>query len=423
VSQRLLLQDATLADGQRASILVEGERIAAVGQLPVPSDAQLVDAAGLLALPGLVDVHVHLREPGGEHKEDFTTGTSAALAGGVTTVLAMPNTNPPLVDQASMAHALALASQKAVCDYGLFAGATPDNGAEVAALENAVGLKAYAGSSTGTLLVDSFPAQYAHFSTYPHDRVLAVHAEDEEAVRWFAAHGQRRPPICAALGVTRAIALAEHLGRRLHICHVSTAHEVALIKAAKARGVRVTCEATPHHLFLTSENEANPLYRMNPPLRADEDVKALWQNLDVFDAIATDHAPHTLEEKAGAEPPAGVPGLETMLPLLLTAARQNRLTLADVVRLTAADPARIFGLAGKGQLAPGYDADIVLIDPDAEWTVSNDGLFTKCAWTPFAGWRVRGRVQRVFLRGQLAYEHGRVLARPSAGRRVVQRKP
>jgi len=157
---------------------------------------------------------------------------------------------------------------------------------------------------------------------------------------------------------------------------------------------------------------------MNPPLRPPDDVRALWDNLDVFDAVATDHAPHTLAEKHGPEPPSGVPGLETALPLLLTAVHEGRMTLSDLVRLMATGPATAFGLATKGHLAPGYDADLVLVNPDAEWTISNEGLFTKCGWTPFAGWRVRGRVVRVFLRGRLVFAEGRVLAPPGSGRRV-----
>lgn len=423
----MLIRNAALANGERGDILIAGERIAAMGrQVEAPAGVRVMDATGLLALPGLVDVHVHLREPGGEHKEDFTTGTCAALAGGVTTVLGMPNTDPPLTSRETLSAALGLAQAKAVCDFGLFVGATPDNAAEVAGLEEAVGLKVYMGSSTGTLLVDSVAEQAAHFATYPKRRVLAVHAEDEEAVRWFAAQGQRRPPLCTALGVARAIALAENFGRRLHICHVSTAYEAALIRAAKARGAPVTCEVTPHHLFLSlpssdTDKGEDPLYRVNPPLRSSDDVQALWQNLDVFDAIATDHAPHTLEEKRGPEPPSGVPGLETMLPLLLTAVHDGRLTLADVVRLTASGPASAFGLEHKGHLAAGFDADIVLVDLNADWTVSNEGLLTRCGWTPFAGWRVYGRVTHVFLRGRLAFADGRILVEPGAGRRVTQR--
>jgi dihydroorotase (multifunctional complex type) len=309
---------------QSADILLEGETIAAVEPgLSAPPGARVMDADGLLIFPGLIDPHVHLREPGGEHKEDLTSGTRAALAGGFTTALAMPNTQPSITGRETLAQVHALAAAKTVCDYGFFVGATAGNAAEAAALTHAVGLKLYMGSSTGDLLVADLAGQLAHFERYP--GLIAVHAEDEEAVTYFAARGQQRPPLCAALSVARAIALAEHFQRRVHICHVSTAQEIALIRDAKARGVPITCEVAPHHLFLTTEDEARlgGLGKMNPPLRAREDVAALWANLDVVDCIATDHAPHTLEEKRSPNPPAGVPGLETALPLMLDACRRG----------------------------------------------------------------------------------------------------
>ena len=421
-----LLRHGWVVQGNTAApmeILIADERIAAVSRAIIPpDDTQVVDVSGLLVLPGLIDVHVHLREPGGEHQEDFTSGTRAALAGGVTTVLAMPNTDPPLTDRATLERALALAQAKAVCDFGLLVGATPENAALVAEIPEAAGLKLYMGASTGSLLVADFAAQWAHFTTYPPDRVLAVHAEDEEAVRHFARQGERRPPLCAALAVARALTLAEAARRRLHICHLSTAQELALVQAAKARGLPVTCEVTPHHLFLSREDEARlgPLGKMNPPLREREEVEALWAGLDGVDCIATDHAPHTLEEKAqGMEAaPAGVPGLETMLPLLLTAFHQGRLTLETLIRLTSSGPARVYGLARKGRLAPGYDADLTLVALDERWQLSDEGLFTRCGWTPFAGREVKGRVRRVYLRGRLAYADGEVLVEPGYGRRV-----
>lgn len=409
---------------ERADVLIEGETIAAVGPaLRAPTGARVVDAGGLLVFPGLIDPHVHLREPGGEHKEDFTSGTCAALAGGFTTVLAMPNTQPPITDQETLARTLALAASKAVCDFGLFVGATADNGTEVAGLGEAVGLKLYMGSSTGSLLVAGLAGQVAHFDRYP--GVIAVHAEDEEAVAHFAeqgaARGQRRPPLCAALAVARALVLADHFQRRLHVCHVTTGTELALIHDAKARGVPVTCEVTPHHLFLTATDEARlgPLGRMNPPLRPQEEVEALWANLDVVDNLATDHAPHTLEEKHSPTPPAGVPGLETALPLLLTAVHDGRLSLRKVARLTSAGPAAVYGLPRKGHIATGYDADLTLVDPDAEWTIGERPLFTRCGWSPFEGDKVKGRVERVFLRGQEVYAHGEILAQPGYGRAIV----
>lgn len=435
----ILIKNGTVvsSDGlRRADILIEGERIVAVepsGPNPQSPSATL-DATSLLIFPGLVDVHTHMRQPGGEHKEDFYSGTCAALAGGVTTVFAMPNTSPAVTDRESLDHALALAERNAVCDYGLFLGATHSN----AKLKlnhpglRECGLKIYMGSSTGDLLVEDFAAQYEHFWHYPHERVIAVHAEHEPAVRYFAQRSQRRPPLCAELEVARAVALAEHCQRRLHICHVSTRREIQIIADAKARGVPVTCEFSPHHLFLTMDDGRTTMddsqssvvghqssrFEMNPPLRDQSDVAALWANLGVADCIATDHAPHTLEEKQSANPPMGVPGLETMLPLLLTAVHEGRLRFEDVARLCCEGPAKTYGVAHKGRIAPGFDADLTLVDPNAEWVIGERPLFSKCGWTPFAGWRVRGMVKRVFVRGQLAFDDGCILLQRGVGRRV-----
>jgi dihydroorotase (multifunctional complex type) len=408
---------------QKADILIQGGRFLKVApELTRPFDADIVEAQGWLALPGLVDIHVHLREPGGEHKENFHSGTCAALAGGVTTVLGMPNTTPPITDEASLGAALDLAARKAVCDFGLYLGATRDNVATAARVERAVGLKLYMGSSTGALLVDHFEDQYAHLAAWPPDRVVAVHAENEEAVRYFAARGQRRPPLCAAIETARAIWMAQALERPIHICHLSTAQEIQMVKDAKLHGGPVTCEVTPHHLFLASEIEQHLGARgtTNPPLRSTADVHALWDSLKFVDAIATDHAPHTLGEKEGGAPPSGVPGLETMLPLLLTAVQQKQLTWPELARLACAGPAQLFSLEGKGRIASGYDADLVLVDPEIQWTISGKDLLTRCGWTPFEGWRARGKVMRVYLRGQLAFAEGQVLVPPGTGRPVRQ---
>ncbi len=438
MTSSLLISSGTLVSSaglRRADILIEGEHIAEVrdaasgARSPTPGD-RVLDASGLLVFPGLIDVHTHLRQPGGEHKEDFYTGTCAALAGGVTTVLVMPNTSPPLVDGATFNHAMRLAEQNAVCDFGLFLGATQTNASvksQDASLREC-GLKLYMGSSTGDLLVEDFAAQYAHFERYPRDRVIAVHAEHEPAVRYFAGRGLRRPPICAEIEVSRAVAMAAQCNRRLHVCHVSTRREVEIIAAAKARGVPVTCEFTPHHLFLSRQRcqdrqrraaalDLPPAcFEMNPPLRDQEDVEALWAHLHVADCIATDHAPHTLEEKRSANPPMGVPGLETMLPLLLTAVHEGKLRLEDIARLCCEGPARIYKIAGKGTIAPGFDADLTLVDPSAEWVIGDVPLFTKCNWTPFAGWPVRGAVQRVLVRGRRVFDAGRVTVERGFGR-------
>jgi len=408
---------------ERAEVLIEGERIVAVGPnlAASESDVQPVDVTGLTLLPGLIDVHVHLREPGGEHKENFYTGTCAALAGGVTTVLAMPNTNPPITDQHSLDDALNRANTHAVCDFGLYLGGTANNVEEVRSLaDRAAGLKLYIGSSNGSLLVDQFPAQIQHFEQFPREAIIAVHAEDEAAVRYYASLGQRRPPICAALSVTHLITLAEQIGRRLHICHVSTGAEIALIRDAKRRGVQVTCEATPHHLFLSTEDEIElgAFGRVNPPLRTVDEVSTLWEQFDVIDMIATDHAPHTVEEKEGSTPPSGMPGLETMLPLLLTAYHDGRLTLPDIARVTSTRPAEVFGLEHKGEIAPGYTADLTLVDLAETWRIDNGALFTRCGWSPFDGKQVKGRIRQVYLRGELSFDQGKVIAAPGCGKNI-----
>lgn len=347
-----------------------------------------------LRLPGLIDLHVHLREPGGEQKEDMTSGSAAALAGGVTLVLDMPNTAPPVVDAEALAYKYRLAGQKVLCDIGFYLGATESNAAEAASSAGqAVGLKIYLDQTYGPLRVHNLAALLAHFRTWPATRPIAVHAE--------------------GLTMAVAIGLARCFGKHLHLCHVSRADELALIRAAKASGAALTCEVTPHHLFLTRADarRLGAYGSMQPPLAGEADVAALWAHLDVVDCIASDHAPHTRAEKEGESPPPGVPGLETMLPLLLTAVAEGRLTLERLVALTHDAPRRIFGL-------PPQPDTWVEVDPDARYTLGEEGLFTRCGWTPFAGLRVRGRVRRVVLRGQTAFEDGQVRVRPGFGRVV-----
>jgi dihydroorotase len=345
--------------------------------------------------PGLIDGHVHLRAPGGEHKEDMDSGSAAALAGGVTMLLDMPNTYPPSVDTESLAHKQQLAVQQARCDIGFFVGATESNAAAVAGLaREAVGLKVYLDQTYGPLRMRDLAALLAHFRTWPTRRPIAVHAE--------------------GLSAAIAIGLARIFERRVHLCHVSLASELALVRAAKEGGAPVSCEVTPHHLFLTQSDarRLGPYGQMKPPLAGPDDQAALWAHLDVVDCIATDHAPHTRAEKEGSDPPPGVPGLETMLPLLLTAVAQGRLSLERLVALTHEGPRRVFGL-------PAQPETWVEVDLDARYRLGDAPLQTRCGWTPFAGMPVQGRVKRVVLRGALAVEDDRVRAAPGSGRVVV----
>ncbi|MBI2445203.1 dihydroorotase family protein [Candidatus Micrarchaeota archaeon] len=417
---------------QDAEILVEGERIAGVGkpgELHVPTDAIVVDVRKHLVLPGLIDPHVHLRDSGVPHaeerqKEDFVSGTKAAVAGGVTTVLDMPNTLPPTTSLAAFKTKRDHAAKTSFCDFGLYAGAAQDNLAAVPAMirAGAVACKMYVGSSTGNLLVAESTLEETFFkSAAENDYVLAIHAEDQACLEKHAAfyddkkaprHNEVRPPECAELAVARAISFARTYRTKTYVCHSSTAAEAGLIRAAKAEGLPVFMEVAPHHLFFDqSEHDVqHNRVRMNPPLRSRADVKALWTALNdgTADTIGTDHAPHTLEQKRKPywEAPSGVPGLETVLPLLVTAALGEKTTLERVQQLCCQNPARIFGLQGKGRLEAGCDADLVFVDLDVEKAVGESTLFTRCGWSPYAGMRLRGWPLKTYLRGRLVFDRG-----------------
>ncbi len=343
----------------------------------------------LLALPGLIDAHVHLREPGGEHKEDIASGTAAALAGGITGVLDMPNNVPPVTDGQQLERKRRLFGERACCDYGLFLGAgeqalpRPEDAAE------AVGLKLYLTPTFGPLRLESLGALLAIFKGWPAARPIAVHAE--------------------GMSMAIPILLAQLMGKRVHLCHVARADEIALVRAAKERGVAVTCEVAPHHLYLTREDARalGALAQMKPPLAGAEDVDALWRNLGVVDLVASDHAPHTLTEKQSAEPPPGVPGVETMLPLLVTSVHEGRLSADRLVGLLHEGPQRVYGVR-----APEATVEI---EVGGHLEIRAANLHTRCGWTPFEGRRVNARVRRVVLRGRTVFEDGHVLGRPGSG--------
>lgn len=347
-----------------------------------------------MRLPGLIDVHVHMREPGGTHKEDWDSGTAAALAGGFTAVLAMPNTRPPITDAATLAISLDAARSQARCDYGQFLGAGPDNVAGAASLAPRVaGLKMYLDQTYGPLRLDAMTLWMAHFARWPHRSPIVAHAED----RTLAA----------------VILMAALYDRPLHLAHVSLREEILLIRAAKERGLKVTCEVAPHHLFLTDRDIpalGGGRGEVRPRLATAADQQALWDNLDVIDCFATDHAPHTAGEKDGDNPPPGFPGLETALPLLLTAVAEGRLTTDDLIARLHTNPRRIFGL-------PAQADTWVEVDEDAQWEIRAADMRSRCGWTPFEGWRVRGRIQRVILRGRgvFAGRAGQILAVPGSG--------
>ncbi len=349
----------------------------------------------MIKLPGLIDPHVHMREPGGEHKEDWDSGTAAAIAGGFTTVLAMPNTRPPVTDQETLRLALAAAQSKARCDYAQFLGAGPDNLDWLSELGPfTAGLKMYLDQTFGPLRLDDMALWMEHFKRWPVNLPIVAHAE----ARTMAA----------------VILLAAIYDRSIHIAHVSLRQEILLIRAAKEKGIKVTCEVTPHHLFL-SEMDIPSIgagrSEVRPRLASLADQEALWENLEVIDCFATDHAPHTLEEKSGENPPPGFPGLETAVPLLLTAVHEGRLTMRDLIQRMVDKPRVIFNI-------PEQPETWVEVAPDEKWEISAANTYTHCKWTPFEGRKVRGRIKRVVLRGAEGFRDGQVLAQPGSGKNI-----
>jgi carbamoyl-phosphate synthase/aspartate carbamoyltransferase/dihydroorotase len=345
-----------------------------------------------------------VREPGQTHKEDWDSATQAALAGGVTMILAMPNTKPPIFDAETLDLALNAAKSKARCDYAQFVGAGPDNADILPGLASkAAGLKMYLDSTFGELRLDDMTLWMPHFQKFPKDYPIVLHSES----RTMAA----------------GILFAAIYDRPVHIAHISLKEEILLIKAAKERGIKVTCEVCPHHLFLSKDDIPTISHghpgrsEVRPRLATKEDKDALWQNLDVIDCFATDHAPHIIEEKDSDNPAPGFPGLETLLPLLITAAdlRRHRtrrvLALDDIIQKSVINPRKIFHL-------PEQLETWVEVDEDAEYEICAADQFTHCGWTPFEGWKVKGRVRKVVLRGKTAFEDGKVLVEEGYGRNI-----
>ncbi len=347
-------------------------------------------------IPAPIDVHVHLREPGYTHKEDLGTGTRAALAGGFTTVLDMPNTSPPTTTLDLWQEKRRLATEKSVCEVGFFVGATNDGTPEAVteAAPYAVALKIYVNDTFGSLRIQNLGTLRAYIRAWPGPGPVVVHAE--------------------GLMLAAVIGILATTGGRVHVAHVSRREEILLVKAAKARGLNITCEVTPHHLFLTRDDlpQLGPYGIMRPSLASREDQEALWENLDVVDAFATDHAPHTREEKESASPPPGVPGLETALPLLLTAVQEGRLSLEDVIERVYARPRRIFGL-------PASPETFAEAEMGESWTIGDRPFFTRAGWSPFEGMKVSARVRRTVIRGRVHFRNGEVLAPPGSGSVVM----
>jgi dihydroorotase len=377
-----------------------------------------IDASGLTLLPGVIDPQVHFREPGLEYKENLFTASCACAKGGVTSFLEMPNTRPLTTTQQTLDDKLQRASQKCLVNYGFFIGATSENLADILSVSPTPGIKIFMGSMHGQLLVDTEAGLEAIFSQG--SRLIAVHAENQARINQRrqefagitdpAIHSQIQDNQAALEATQLALKLSRKYQRRLHILHMSTAEEAELLRQDKPSWV--TCEVTPQHLLMNTSAYAKigTLAQMNPPLRSHHDNEVLWQALrdGIIDFIATDHAPHTLEEKAQPYPksPSGMPGVETSLALMLTAAMDGKCTVAQVVNWMSTAVAKAYGIANKGAIEPGYDADLVLVDLDNYRPVLRQELFSKCGWSPFEGWNLTGWAHTTIVGGQIVYQDG-----------------
>ena len=392
---------------------VRAGKIAAIGQLPATQAGQVFDGRGLTVLPGVIDTQVHFREPGMEWKEDLETGSRGAVLGGVTAVFEMPNTRPPTTDRARLEDKLARAKGRMHCEHAFYVGATHENAAELGELERmpgCCGVKVFMGASTGDLLIPDDAGIEAVLRSI--NRRAAFHSEDEARLAErrplaregdWTSHPEVRDVEAAVRSTRRLLGMARRLGKRVHVLHVTTAEEVDIIAAHRAVA---TMEANPQHLTYAAPEIYERLKgyaQMNPPIRDARHREGLWRGISqgVVDVLGTDHAPHTREEKEQPYPasPSGMPGVQTIVPVMLTHVAAGRLSLERFVDLTAHGPQRVFGLAEKGRLAVGYDADFTVVDLKAKRTIRHADMANRSGWTPFDGFEATGWPMATIIRG------------------------
>ena len=423
----LILKGGTIAGPHgiaQGDIAVAGGKIVAIGNVTHLAAAETLDCAHLHILPGVIDSQVHFREPGATHKEDLETGSRAAVMGGVTSVFEMPNTKPETTSAAALADKISRARHRMFCDFAFYVGGTHDNVLgipEFEMLEGSAGIKVFAGSSTGDLLVEDEAGLDAIISRLT--RRAAFHSEDEARLRARVSHQRAGDPSshpiwrdeeAAVISTARLIRLAKKHNKRIHVLHISTAEELPLL--TEARDV-ATVEVTPHHLTLSADDYARlgTKLQMNPPVREARHRAALWTaiNSGLVDVLGSDHAPHTLEEKAKPYPtsPSGMTGVQTLVPIMLNHVNEGRLTLQRFVDLTSHGPQRIFNLRNKGRIAEGYDADFTIVDMTRTETISNQWIESRCGWTPYDGVKVKGWPVGTFVRGHRAMWQGEIASK------------
>jgi dihydroorotase len=433
ISYDLILKGGTVVNHDGAGICdvgIRDGRIAAIGDLRQASAGQTIDCGGLHVLPGVVDSQVHFREPGLEHKEDLQTGSQAAVLGGVTAVFEMPNTKPLTTSEEALADKVRRATGRMHCDFAFWVGGTRDNASDVGELERlpgAAGIKVFMGSSTGDLLVEDDDGVFSILKNTR--RRAAFHSEDEFRLRERlgervegnpSSHPIWRDEIAALQCTERLVAVARRARARIHVLHISTAEEIEFLAGHKDVA---TCEATPHHLTLSADDYATlgTLIQMNPPVRAARHRDGIWHGISqgVVDVLGSDHAPHTLEEKAKPYPasPSGMTGVQTLVPIMLDHVNAGRLTIERFVDLASHGPNRIFGMARKGRIAVGYDADFTVVDLKRTETITNAQAGSKAGWTPYDGRQVTGWPVGTIVRGMRVMWEGELVT-PAQGRAV-----
>jgi dihydroorotase len=414
-----------------ADVGVINGKIAVVGDLGQASAGEVFDATGLTVMPGVIDTQVHFREPGLEWKEDLQTGANGAVLGGVTAVFEMPNTEPATTNPEALADKLLRAAGRMSCDHAFYVGGTHENApflGELERLPGCCGVKVFMGASTGSLLVqddEGVANVLRHIN-----RRGTFHSEDEYRLAErrplartgdWTSHPEVRDAQTALQSTHRLVRLARELGKRIHVLHVTTAEEMAFLAHHKDVA---TVEATPQHLTLTAPEAYERLKgyaQMNPPIRGANHQIGLWAALEqgVVDVLGSDHAPHTKEEKARPYPasPSGMPGVQTLLPVMLTHVAAGRLTLERLMDLTSHGAQRVFGIAGKGRMAEGWDGDLTIVDLKAKRTITHAAMATRSGWTPFDGFETTGWPMATIIRGKVVMREDEIVA-PGGGKPV-----
>jgi len=419
------------------SIAIEEGKIFKIGKEPqMPNADEKTDLRNLLVLPGLIDEHVHLRDEGMAYKEDFTSGTAAAVAGGFTTVLDMPNNDPVTMSAQTLRSRMRIAQNKILVNVGFYS-EFPKKVLEIEGIvgEDAIGFKLFMGSQVGGLNIDDDNAVQDAFKEVAKFKIpVAVHAEDRAALTaneeklkqakkigtadFLLAHTE----VIELKAIQRLLKVNQQTDVRLHFCHVSTDEGLNTIAGAKKAGRKVTCEVTPNHLMLSSEDLKvyGQLAIMAPPLRGKTHLEALWKGLENgdVDALGSDHAPHALSEKSASsvwDVKVGVPGLETTLPLIMTQIKKSRLTINQAVQLLAEKPAEIFGLTDYGRLEQGKNADMTIVDYNQQFKIDASKFMSKAKFSPYDGWNVQGKVVKTIVNGQLVFDEGEIVAKGGCG--------